>query len=118
MNGYRILVIGEDAGVDDALCRLLSHRAWVVTVATTVAEAMDSLHPPPHCILLDLMLPDGVEAVRADSVETPLAPAAAGGGMNGPVHLAMVKDMNVDALFRRQIDFDEVCRLVDDETWH
>jgi CheY-like chemotaxis protein len=59
MNGYRVLIVEDDAASCDALLRIMDHRGWVVTVAQTVAEAMVSLDPPPHCILLDLMLPDG-----------------------------------------------------------
>src|SRR6476469_6684345 len=120
MNGYRILIVEDDPASRDALTRILRHRGWVVTVARTVAEAMDSLNPPPHCILLDLTLPDGggedvLRKVREEQMPSKVAVCT---GMEDAVRLAMVKGMDPDALFRKPIDFDEVCRIVGEETWH
>src|SRR5262249_22452038 len=118
MNGYRILVVEDDAASRDALRRLLDHRGWVVETARTVAEAMESLHPPPHCILLDLMLPDGggeevLRRVRDESLPSKVAVCT---GTSDAVRLSMVKGMDPDGLFQKPIDFEEVCRAVEDET--
>jgi two-component system response regulator CssR len=118
MNGYRILVVEDDAASCDALLRLLEHRGWVISVAKSVAEAMESLDPPPHCILLDLTLPDGggedvLRKVRGENLPTRVAVCT---GTSDPVRLAMVKGMDPDALFRKPIDFDAVCRAVEEDT--
>lgn len=120
MKGYRILVVEDNEASRKALHRLLDHRGWVVTVAKTVAEAMESLNPPPHCILLDLMLPDGggeevLRRVRGDNLPTKVAVCT---GTNDAVRLAMVKDMDPDALFQKPIDFEAVCRALEDATMH
>lgn len=120
MNGYRVLVVEDDSASRNALSRLLRHRGWVVSVARTVAEAMDSLNPPPHCILLDLMLPDGsgeevLRKVRDENLPSKVAVCT---GTHDSVRLAMVKGMDPDGLFRKPIDFDEVCRVVGEETLH
>src|SRR3954447_19635874 len=116
MNGYRILVIDDDKATRDALGRLFAHKGWVVTVANCVTEAMTKLDPPPHCILLDLMLPDGdgedvLRKVRDEGLPTKVAIHT---GTDDPVRLALVKGMDADALFRKPIDFDEVCRVCED----
>jgi CheY-like chemotaxis protein len=118
MNGYRILVVEDDAASRDTLRRLFAHEGWVVSVAKTVTEAMTKLNPPPHCILLDLMLPDGdgeevLRKVREDNLPTKVAVCT---GMNDPVRLALVKGMDPAALFQKPIDFDEVYRACEDDT--
>ena len=120
MNGYRILLVEDDNESGDILRRLMTHKGWVVTVAKSVAEAMDSLHPPPHCILLDLMLPDGageevLRKVREDNLPSRVAVCTA---TNDSIRLAMVKGMDPDALFHKPIDFEQVCQVVEDETLH
>ena len=120
MNGYRLLVVEDDRASRDSLRRLFAHKGWVVTVANTVAEAMDSLNPPPHCILLDLMLPDGageeiLRKVREEDIPSKVAVCT---GVDDPVRLAMVKGMDPHALFQKPIDFDEVCRAFEDETMY
>ena len=117
VNGYRVLLVEDDAVTRNALRRLLTHKGWVVTVATTVAEAMDSLNPPPHCILLDLMLPDGggeevLRKLRDENIPSKVAVCT---GTSDPVRLAMVKGMDPTALFQKPIDFNELCRTMEDE---
>jgi two-component system KDP operon response regulator KdpE len=118
MKGYRVLVVEDDPACGEALRRILAHRGWVVTVARTVAEAMESLHPPPHCILLDLVLPDGpgedvLRKVREENLPISVAVCT---GTDDPVRLALVKGMDPAALFRKPVDFEEVCRACDDQT--
>jgi DNA-binding response OmpR family regulator len=118
IQGYRILVVEDDAASLLALRRLFAHRGWVVSAARTVAEAMAKLDPPPHCILLDLMLPDGegediLRRVREGDLPTKVAVCT---GMNDPVRLAMVKGMEPDVLFHKPLDFEAVCRECEDDT--
>jgi DNA-binding response OmpR family regulator len=118
MKGYRVLVVEDDPACGEVLRRALAHRGWVVTVARTVAEAMESLNPPPHCILLDLVLPDGpgedvLRKVREQHLPTNVAVCT---GTDDPVRLALVKGMDPAALFLKPIDFEEVCRACEDET--
>jgi DNA-binding response OmpR family regulator len=118
MNGYRVLVVEDDAASCAALLRILDNRGWIVTVAQTVAEAMASLDPPPHCILLDLMLPDGggedvLRKVRDEELPTKVAVVT---GTGDPVRLALVKGMDPDALFQKPLDFHAICRAVETDT--
>ena len=118
MNGYRILIVDDDKASSETLRRLLVHRGWVVTVAECVTEALTKLDPPPLCVLLDLMLPDGdgeeiLRKVREEGLATKVVVCT---GTVDPVRLAFVKGMDAVALFQKPIDFDELCRACEDET--
>src|SRR5262249_32680856 len=118
MNGYRVLVVEDDAASRFALRRLFTHKGWIVSVAESVTEGLAKLDPPPHCILLDLTLPDGggeeiLRKVREEKLPIKVAVCT---GMNDPVRLALVKGMDPEALFRKPLDFDEVCRVCEEDT--
>src|SRR5688500_2152406 len=55
----RVLLVEDDAGVAGALRAVLTLHGCIVTVAPTVARALQELRRSPHCVVLDLMLPDG-----------------------------------------------------------
>ena len=59
MDRPRLLVIDDDFYTRHALHNLFSRRGWQVRLASTVAEGLERLDPAPHCIILDLELPDG-----------------------------------------------------------
>jgi CheY-like chemotaxis protein len=118
MNGYRLLVVEDDTSSGDVLRRLFANRGWVVSVATSISEALASLNPPPHCIVLDLILPDGggeevLRTVRESDLPTRVAVCT---GTNDPVRLAMVKGLAPEALFPKPICFDDLCRAVEEDT--
>jgi len=120
MNGYKILVVEDDPASRDILQRLFAHKGWLVSLAETVTEGMAKLDPPPHCILLDLTLPDGhgeeiLRKVQEEKLPTKVAVCT---GTNDPVRLALVKGMDPVALFQKPLDFDQVCRACEDETMH
>ena len=118
MNGYHVLIVEDDPATGDALGRLFSHRGMVVDVARNVTEGMAFLKSKPHCIILDLMLPDGdgeeiLREVRDQALPSKVAVCT---GNLDPVRLAFVRGMDPDALFQKPIDFHEVCRVVDSDT--
>ncbi len=118
MNGDRIPIVDDDTASRDTLRRLFAHEGRVVTVASCVTEALAKLDPPALCVLPDLMLPagDGEEVphkVRDEGLQTRVVVST---GADDPVRLALVKGMDADAMFRKPIDFDEVCRACEDET--
>ncbi|HEX8202317.1 MAG TPA: response regulator [Isosphaeraceae bacterium] len=55
----RLLIVEDHPDIRVALRRLLALRGWDVVEAATVAEGLAQLSPPPACVVLDLMLPDG-----------------------------------------------------------
>lgn len=59
VDGNRVLVVDDDAGLVRALAINLRAHGWDVTVAMTGAEALDAAASArPDVILLDLGLPD------------------------------------------------------------
>ena len=55
----RIVLVEDNDAVASMLGKLLEHRGWSVDLASTLAEAEFHLQQMPHCIILDLGLPDG-----------------------------------------------------------
>jgi two-component system KDP operon response regulator KdpE len=69
----RLLIVEDHHDIRAALRRLLVHRGWQVLEAASIAEGLALLDPPPDCIILDLMLPDGdgetvLRKVRAEGL--------------------------------------------------
>lgn len=120
MNGYRVLVVEDDDASREALRRAFHHRGWLVSVASTVTEGMAKLSPPPHCIILDLTLPDGkgeeiLRKIHEEKLPTRVAVCT---GTSDPVRIALVKGMDPLGLFQKPLDFDEVFAACDDDTIH
>jgi CheY-like chemotaxis protein len=72
----RVLVVEDDPFAARMLGRLLASRGLCQVVhATTVAEALELLQPPPDWVILDMQLPDGLglavlQAVREAHLPT------------------------------------------------
>jgi DNA-binding response OmpR family regulator len=115
---FRVLVVEDDPFTGKALRRLFTRKGWDVTVAMSIADAMKSLTPPPHFILLDLMLPDGdgedvLRKVRDEGIPSRVGVCS---GTNDSARLAMVKNLGPDAMFQKPINFDVLCRFIEGET--
>lgn len=110
-----VLIVEDDPATGKALRRLFRLKGWSVTLATTVADALESLTPPPYFILLDLMLPDGdgedvLRRVRDENIPCRVGVCS---GTNDVARLARVRDMGPDAIFQKPINFDAVCRFIE-----
>lgn len=55
----RVLIVEDDRASRAALTSLLKLIGFEPIAARTVAEGLRLLEQKPHCIILDLMLPDG-----------------------------------------------------------
>ena len=55
----RILIVEDDPVSRRTLARLLVELGYIVETADSVAAAATHLADPPHCLLLDMYLPDG-----------------------------------------------------------
>lgn len=65
----RVLVVEDDPFTARRLCRLLASRGVSRVVhATTVAEALRLLQPPPDWVILDMHLPDGLGLVVLQAI--------------------------------------------------
>ncbi len=110
MPGWRMLVVEDDRVTRNALQRLFERRGWDVLVAATVAEGLAQLDPPPDCLILDLMLPDGdgaevLRTVRAQGLPTKVAVCTGTGDAD---RLAEVASMNPEALLRKPVALADV----------
>lgn len=118
---WRVLVVEDDASIAGALRAVLTRRGWDVTTAGTVAEALERLENQPHCVVLDLMLPDGsgidvLERVRSRSQRVRVVVTT---GSNDGALLKQVRQFEPDAVLRKPIDLAELldalgpCRRAD-----
>src|SRR3954453_8726203 len=87
-------------------------RGWEVAVATTVAEGLASLDPPPDFLILDLTLPDGggeaiLRRVRDAGLKTKVAVTT---GWDDRGRLRVVKAMNPEALLGKPVNVADVWR--------
>jgi DNA-binding response OmpR family regulator len=113
------LVLVEDHDTTRrVLARLLSLNGWEVRTASTVAEGLALLDSVPDCIITDLMLPDGegetvLRHVRDAGMPTRVVVTTATGD---EARLARVWRLEPDAVLRKPIDVDEVCRVCETAT--
>lgn len=55
----RVLIVEDDRLSRESLSRLLTYLGFAVDAAATVAGALALLASRPHCLILDVQLPDG-----------------------------------------------------------
>src|SRR3954470_3877452 len=118
MDKNRVLIVEDPKGTRSALRSLFSRKGWHVTQAATVAEGLDLLNPPPDCLVLDLMLPDGggeavLRKVRKDDLPTRVVAVTT--GVSDPGRLAGVKELNPDVLLSKPIDPSVLVRVCEAE---
>jgi DNA-binding response OmpR family regulator len=114
MNRQRMLVVEDDRTTCDLLRAIFAHLGWQVAVASTVAEALSLLDPPPDLLILDLTLPDGdgtdiLRHVRTAHLPTRVAVTTG----HDPGLLSAVADLRPDALLQKPIEVADVCRAYD-----
>src|SRR4051794_29526672 len=73
-----LLVVEDDPTTRKALGKYFRLIGWEVRLASTVAEGLAQLDPPPDCVILDLMLPDQggdvvLRKIREDRLPTRVA---------------------------------------------
>ena len=76
----RALIVEDDLPLQELLVQLLRSRGFVTQAVDTVAAGLEQLrmHESPHCLLLDLCLPDGagtklLQHLRAKEMTTKVA---------------------------------------------
>jgi DNA-binding response OmpR family regulator len=76
----RALIVEDDLPLQGVLAQFLRSKGIVVHAVGTVADGLERLrkHSPPHCLLLDLNLPDGdgtiiLHHIRAKDLSTKVA---------------------------------------------
>lgn len=113
----RLLIVEDDAATRQAMRSAFGRKGWVVSEASTVAEALALLDPPPQLIVLDLILSDGdgeavLRKVREADIKTCVAVCS---GTNDPSRLAVVRALHPDILLNKPIDAAALCRVCEAE---
>lgn len=114
----RLLIVEDSSVARRALEALFLLRGWSVAVVATVEEGLMMLDPPPDCVLLDLLLPDGggeliLRKVREEGFPTRVIVTT---GCHDIERLRDVADLGPSALFHKPLDFYQVfdaCRRID-----
>ena len=112
----RVLVVEDDPSSRDAMARLLRLRGLEVRPAGTLAEAFAGLAWGPHCVVLDLMLPDGtgttlLEHLRAKQLAVRVAVVTAAGE---PALLDQVKRLRPELMLHKPINVKDLMAWLDE----
>ena len=101
----RALIVEDDMALQLVLSQLLRSKGFVTRAVSTVAEGLQELreNAPPHCVLLDLSLPDGegiriLQHIRAKGI--PAKVAVVTGTANHHM-LAEVSKLDPDKILRK-----------------
>lgn len=112
----RVLVVEDHEATRYAHCALLRHRGYSVVEAGTAREAMtvaDRFHP--HCVLLDLGLPDmlGTEVARRlrERLGAELVMIAVT-GIDDPALHELAEVNGVDFLMKKPLDIDKITKIL------
>jgi len=115
VTGSQILIVDDDADIRSALGQALELEGYEVALAANGREAWDTLQaaPPPHLILLDLMMPvmNGAEflgVLRSDARlgGLPVILVSAFGSIANTVAAA------VQGQLRKPLDLDDLMGVV------
>ena len=102
----RTLIVEDDVGAARALEKLISREGHDVMTAGTLGDALGALSWKPHCIILDLILPDGngvtvLRRVRKSGMDARIAIIT---GMEDPFAIDQVTDLQPDVVFEKPLD--------------
>jgi DNA-binding response OmpR family regulator len=116
MANRHLLVVEDDLASRRAIRTVFTLRGWDVSSVATVTEALRLLDPPPDCVLLDLMLPDGegeavLRAVRNRNLPTRVVVTT---GSSDPDRLRDLDRMGPDAVLNKPLNVNDVCRACRD----
>ena len=113
----RLLIVEDHAPTRNTLLAILAGKGWDVVAVGTLADGITRLDPPPECIVLDLMLPDGdgetiLRWVRQRRLPTRVTVYSATCEL---VRLNAVLELRPDALLTKPIDLASLCRALESQ---
>jgi CheY-like chemotaxis protein len=104
----RTLIVEDDRDSREMMCQLLTMIGHECHAVATVAEALAALTEfQPECLLLDLMLPDGMGTAvlhRIREMNLPIRVAVVT-AIYEPENIPIIKRLKPDAIFAKPIDF-------------
>ncbi|MDB5173461.1 MAG: regA [Phycisphaerales bacterium] len=112
---YGALIVEDDPDNCEWMARALSKGGCEIDFAMTLADALEKLaNKPPHCVVLDLGLPDGngIEILRLiRQLELPIKVAIVSGNTDySTVGTAFL--LEPDAFFRKPVNARELMSWV------
>jgi DNA-binding response OmpR family regulator len=107
-----LLIVEDHEGVRTALTGLLRRDGWDVIAASTVAEGLRFLGAKPHCVILDLMLPDGdgevvLKRIKESGLACRVVVCSGEGNRNRLVNL---RRLAPDAIFQKPVELNALLR--------
>jgi DNA-binding response OmpR family regulator len=103
----RMLIVEDDRVTSNLLKLILTRKGWQVETAGTMLEGIAALDPPPDCLILDLLLPDGdgmdvLKRVRSKQLPTHVVVMTS----LEPSWLTGIERLRPDAVLRKPVDVD------------
>lgn len=112
----RVLVVEDHEATRYAHCTLLRHRGYAVVEAGTARDALTAADRfQPHCVLLDLGLPDMLGTEVARHLREKLGPelvVIAVTGIDDPALHALAEVNGVDFLMKKPLDIDKITKIL------
>ena len=110
MECHRVLIIEDDATTRGALFSLFVHEGWDVVVTRTISGGLAHLAPPPDCVILDLMLPDGdgeaiLREIRTRDLPTCVVICT---GAEEPERIKALEPLKPQAILTKPIRFPDI----------
>jgi len=111
-SGRRVLVVEDDPASRRALVSLLNLSGFETIFASNLSEAIAQLDTGPHCVLLDLMLPDGTGGAVLEFIRSQRLPikVAITTGTADWRNFVSGSTHRPDAIFIKPLDFDSISR--------
>lgn len=116
MSGGRILVVDDEVGIRDTICRFLESEGYEVAFSTNGMEALELVAAQhPDVILLDLMMPgmNGREFIAAlrDELKLTRIPVLVMTGMQGlPPHQAIA--LGANDVIEKPFEIDDILNKI------
>jgi DNA-binding response OmpR family regulator len=109
----RLLVVDDDEYTRSALATLFSWQGWQVSLASTVAEGLARLEVAPHCVILDLNLPDGggESILREVRTKLPSTRVAVCSALGDARRIDAVAQLRPELLLSKPIDMAPLYRM-------
>ena len=113
MGPPRLLVVDDDPYTRIALNTLFTRQGWQVSLAATVAQGLAFLDLAPHCLILDLDLPDGSgEAILSEIRRNrPGTRVAVCSGLDDPSRLDLVRRLGPDLMLWKPVEMAPLYQL-------
>jgi DNA-binding response OmpR family regulator len=114
-----VLIVEDHDHTRRLLGKVFSERGWDVREAGTVADALAALEPPPHCVIVDLNLPDGdgtdvLRAVRSGAASTTVVVVIT--ALSDVTRLARAAALRPHLMIQKPFDWEIVWRYCEAET--